>query len=244
MTERPSQLTPIGALHAIWRRITPARKRQLWLSLALMLLGGLAEMVSIGAVVPFVAAIVDPNAAARLPLVDWVTRMTGAGQQDLVGLAVVLLVAAALFAAIVRLSLTWASHKFVYDVGHDIGVEIYSRMLRQPYSLYISRNSSELIGGLGKIQVVIVAVLLPAMQAMVSVFVAACIIAILILIDPASALIAAGAMGLVYVAVSLASRQTLKRVATTLAMAQSERVKLMQEGLGGIRDILIDQSQS
>lgn len=244
MTGHPPELTPLMALKAIWRRISPARRRQQWLSLGLMLLGGLAEMISIGAVVPFLAAIIDPERAASLPFLRSIPGIGGVGAENLVPLTVGLLIAAAVLAAIIRLSLTWFAQKFVLDVGHDISVEVYSRMLHQPYALYISRNTSELIGGLGKIQVVIFAVLLPAMQALVAVFVAACIIAMLIAIDPASALVAAGTMGLVYLGVSLAFRKTLKRVATTLATAQTERVKLMQEGLGGIRDILIDQSQA
>lgn len=241
----PPRVTPVEGLRAIVAGMSPRRRRQMWLSFALMIVGGVAEMISIGAVLPFLALLADPQGAARIPavamLLDWSGATTSA---ELLLPAVGLLIAAAIFTASIRLLLAWFSQKFVLELGHDIGVEIYARMLRQPYSLYVQRNTSELISGVEKVQIVVFAVLLPAMQALVAAFLAVFIVAMLIFIDPANALLAAAAMGAVYIGVSFATRRILRRNAHTLAVNQTERIKLIQEGLGGIRDILIDQSQA
>src|SRR5690606_809958 len=46
-----------------------------------------------------------------------------------------------------------------------------------------------------------------------------------------------------YFAASVTARKRLRRNSGVIAAAQSQRVKTMQEGAGGIRDILLDRSQ-
>jgi ABC-type multidrug transport system fused ATPase/permease subunit len=237
--------TALGALCEILRGLSPARRWQLCLTLFLMLFGGLAEMVSIGAVLPFLALLADPSALDRFPLVTDVFRAFGWGSEtNAVITAVTLLLAATVGAGIVRLMLVWASTHFVLQVGHDIGVEIYARMLRQSYAFHVSRNTSEVVSGIEKVQVVVFAVLLPVIQGAVAAVVALFVVVALIAIDPQTALVAASFMGLIYVAVSIAIKHILKRNSVVLAQAHTARIRQVQEGLGGIRDILIDQSQA
>src|SRR5690606_8965173 len=47
----------------------------------------------------------------------------------------------------------------------------------------------------------------------------------------------------IYLATTVATRPRLKRNSGVISRAQGRRVKSMQEGLGGIRDVLIDHSQ-
>src|SRR5690606_31334483 len=73
--------------------------------------------------------------------------------------------------------------------------------------------------------------------------IASFIIVGLIVIDPAIALAGGGGFVAIYMLTSLIARRRLRRNARVIAAAQGERVRAMQEGLGGIRDVLIDRSQ-
>src|SRR5690606_37719700 len=86
-------------------------------------------------------------------------------------------------------------------------------------------------------------VLTPLMTATVASVLATFIVAGLIAIDPAVAFTAGGGFVMIYLAISLAARRRLQRNGIIIARAQGERVKAMQEGLGGIRDVLLDRSQ-
>ena len=46
-------------LQALWPHLSPHRRRTLWWVLGLMLLGALAELVSMGAIVPFKRAVYE-----------------------------------------------------------------------------------------------------------------------------------------------------------------------------------------
>jgi ATP-binding cassette, subfamily B, bacterial PglK len=233
------------ALKAIYRAMSARRRRHFCATVLLMLIGAAAELLTIGAALPFLALISDPERATEIPAIRTVFDLLGWRAQDALILpATLLLVGAALFAAAARLALTWATHAFVFRLGHEMSVAIYGRVLRQPYLYYVQHNSSEAVSAVEKVQMALFSVLLPVMQAFVAAFIAVFIIAVLVAIDPAAALAAAASMSLLYVGLSLATRKLLRNNSRIAARAHTARVKQVQEGLGGIRDILIDRSQA
>jgi ABC-type multidrug transport system fused ATPase/permease subunit len=233
----------VGALLRLYAHLSRRRRVQLVLVLALMLVGALAELVTIGAVLPFLALISDPTRAAGLPVLEDLIAALGWQGADLLVPAAVLFAAVALIAGVIRLLLAWTSQKFVFRLGHDIGVEVYRRTLYQPYAYHLARNSSATIADINKVQIVVGSVLLPLMQAVAALVIASFILAGLLVIDPFVALIAAGGFGTLYLVISIASRRWLRRNSRVIATAQGERIKTIQEGLGGIRDVLLDQAQ-
>ena len=115
--------------------------------------------------------------------------------------------------------------------------------MRQPYSDFVTRNSSVALASIDKLNAVVNGVLLPVMQAMTAATISLFIIVGLFVIDPIAALMGGVALGVTYFAVSFATRGRLRRNSAILSATATERVKVVQEGLGGLRDILIDNSQ-
>ncbi len=234
-----------GALRAIIAMAEPSRRRQLRLTVALMIVGAIAEMVTIGAALPFLALLADPEGASRIPAVRTVLDLLGwSGDADLLLPAALLLVSAAILAGAVRLLLAWSSNAFVFRLGHDLSVALFSRVLRQPYLYHIQRNSAEVIAGVEKVQEALFSVLLPVMQGAVAAFIAMFVIALLIAIDPFLAACSAAAIASLYLALSLVLKGKLQANSRLIGEAHILRIKQLQEGLGGIRDILIDRSHT
>ena len=233
-----------AALRQLYGFMTSQRRRQLFRLLGLMLLGALAEIATIGAVVPFISLLAGQQSLQRFQwfsdLFGWIGARTP--DQQLLA-ATSLFIAAALFAAAVRLRLAWSTQSFVLQLGHEISVEIQRRILLQPYAFHIGRNSSEIIASLEKVQVLVSGVLLQLMQAVTAAFLSLFIIAALVQLDAATAAAAALAFGAMYVLVSLLTRRRLRENSATLGTAYQRRVQIIQESLGGIRDVIIDHSQ-
>jgi ABC-type multidrug transport system fused ATPase/permease subunit len=208
--------------------------------MAAMLVAAVAEMLTIGAALAFLAAVADQGTTILPPAIAG--RLDGLRGGPIVG-ASLLLTGAALLLMLVRLVLLWVSHSFVAAAGRDIGSRIFGRMLRQPYSAYLTRNSSELLAGMEKVQRVVLTVLQPAMQALIAAVLGLFIAGLLFAIDAFAASVAAVAVVAAYAAVSLATRRRLRRNSETAAEAVTGRTQVVREGLGGIRDILLDRSQ-
>ena len=204
--------------------------------LGLMLLGGIAELVTVGSVLPFLAVLTGQGAALRLPgVLAWVPT-------SVIGMTT-LFIAAAIGAACVRLLLNWKTQRLAMETGHWIASEIHRRVLLQSYSYHVNSHSSSLISALQKVQDLVWGVLLPALQGLSAALMAALILTGLVWLDAWAALAAALLFGLIYAVVSLLLRRRFKRYSAILSEAYDERVRMLQETLGAIRDIIIDGSQ-
>jgi ABC-type multidrug transport system fused ATPase/permease subunit len=232
------------ALVSIWKSMSQKRRMYFFGVVGVMLLGTLAELATIGAVLPFLALVSDPQRAAQIPGFRQIIEAMGIFAPDsLVLLAAILLICSAIMATIVRLLLTWVSLSFVLALSHEIGTSIFGRMMRQPYEYYVTRNTSESLAGIEKVSTVVWGVLLPAMQGVSAAIMSIAIMALLLVIDPFTATIVALTMALAYLCVSLGVRLRLHRNSQELAGAAIGRIQVMQEGMGGIRDVLLEQSQ-
>jgi ABC-type multidrug transport system fused ATPase/permease subunit len=230
----------MDSFRTLFRLLPAARRRQFALTLLLMLAGAAAEMVTIGAALPFLALVADPHSALVPPRL--LELLDSVGGSPVVG-AALLLVVAALGSALIRLALTWGSQRFVMAAGHDMAAGVFGRMLRQPYAEQVRRNSSQTLAAIEKVQGVVFGLLQPAMQGLIGAFIALCVFALLLRIDAGAAGMAAVSIALAYVAVSLIVRPRLKRNSEALAGTMVERTRTVQEGLGGIRDIILDRSE-
>jgi ABC-type multidrug transport system fused ATPase/permease subunit len=218
------------------------RRTQLFGLLLLMLLGAAAEVVSLGSVMPFITALADPSALSRYPRVT--ALLSTFASPDQLPLALTFaFVAISIGAAAVRIALGWAMYKFAFGVGHDISVSVYERTLAQPLAFHAEHNSSDLLSSIEKCNAAVFGGLLPVLHGAVAVVVTLSIMAGLLYIDAAVASIAAVSFTVIYVSATLFTRERLARDARSLSTTQAKRVQTVQEGTGGIRDILIDSLQ-
>ncbi|HEX8671690.1 MAG TPA: ABC transporter transmembrane domain-containing protein, partial [Longimicrobium sp.] len=229
--------TPLKDLRALYRMMSRPRRKDLLLLLAVMLLAAAAEVAIIGSTVPFLLLALTPDRAPPLP---W---PTAPGGSSLIA-AAMLLSGAAIVAALVRLLLAGMSQSFALKLGHELGTTMFSRMLRQPYGYYVARNTSELLVGMEKVQTVVHGLLLPVVQGVSGGVLALCVAALLFLLNPYAAALVAPTLAAVYFAISVVTRRRLKSNSAIVSQSSTARMKLVREGLGGIRDILLDRSQA
>lgn len=220
------------------------RKIQLLACILLMVMGAVAELVTIGAALPFLVLIASPEKLNQFPRLIRFFTWIGADNQQKIFFDASLILCLAVFSAMaVRLLLIWVSQKFVLRLGHDIATRIYDRLLHQAFEYHASRSSSEVLAGMEKVQTVTFGVLLPGMTGAISAFIALLVVALLIAIDPFTAIVAAIMLGSLYIAVSLGTRRILQGNGRIIARSHTQRTQHLQEGLGGIRDILVQHSQ-
>jgi ATP-binding cassette subfamily B protein len=128
-----------------------------------MLLSAFAEVVSLGAVLPFLGILTAPDLVFNHPIVAEVAQAWGITSADQLVLPLTIAFAsAALLAGAIRMLLLWSSIWLAQVSGADLSIEVYRRTLFQPYSVHVARNSSEVISGITtKVNGVVFGVLLP-----------------------------------------------------------------------------------
>jgi ABC-type multidrug transport system fused ATPase/permease subunit len=218
---------------------------QFGLLFLLMVAASFAEVVSIGAVLPFLGALSAPEWAFNHPFAQHLVRMLDIDEphQLLLPLTVFFSVAA-LVSGAMRLILLWAQTRLSHEVGADLSISIFRRTLYQNYMVHVARNSSEVIAAIAnKTTTVVYQVLWPLLIILSSVLILSAILLALLLIDTKVAITAFVSLGLIYAFVIGVTRGRLASYSLSISHNQGKVFKALQEGLSGIRDVLIDGTQ-
>jgi len=230
----------------LWLHISPRRRKQMGLIFLLMLLSSVAEMVSMGAVLPFLGVIVSPEKVYEHSLVQpFVQVFNITDPQQLLLPFTVLFSVAALVSGALRLTLLWVQTRLSHAIGADLSVSIYKRTLYQPYAVHVMRNSSEVIDGImSKASALVMHVIVPMLTIVSSMLIMISILFVLFSIDSVIAIAALTGFGAIYLIITFITHQSLLRHSKCISHEQPQLIKVIQEGLGGIRDVLIDGTQS
>ncbi len=229
----------------LWEHISPRRKKQFFLLTVLIVVASLTEIISIGAVLPFLAALTDPDKVFQLPLAQPLIQALNITSSNQLLLPLTIAFGfAAILAGVMRLLLLWTSTRLSFATGADLSYDIYLRTLHQDYEVHIARNSSIVIDGiLNKPSIVIYEIVMPILNFISSLIMLIVILIGLVFVDAATAAISFSGFGIIYIVVVLISRNRLQINSESIARESSSVIKSLQEGLGGIRDVLIDGSQ-
>jgi len=231
-------------LLGIWSHLSRRRRIQLGLLLVVMLASGVAELVSLGAVLPFLSVLSDPERLWQQRLVQALASLAGwTAASDLLLPATLAFAGAAVLAALIRLANLWLNGRMAAAVGSDLSCEAYRHTLYQPYGVHIQRNSAAVITGTTTQIARTVVALTSLLQLITAAVVAAGLLAGLLLINWRVALGAAALFGSVYGLLALTANRELHRNSQRISTAASQQIKALQEGLGAIRDVLLDGSQ-
>ena len=244
MGQAPEKLTEL--LKRLWDHFSSRRKRQFTLLLGLMILASLAEILSIGSVLPFLAVLTEPQRVFDLPLLQPLIKALGINTvSELLLPITATFCLTAVLAASIRLILLRSSLFLSAAVGSDIGYDMYQRTLYQPYSVQISRNTSEIIDGISiKSTAIANGIVMPLLYIASSAIITSLIFGALIFFAPETTLIAFGIFGTIYIVVIKVTRKQQLIDSKNIAHESTQVIKTLQEGLGGIRDVLIDGTQN
>ena len=242
-TSGEQQITTL--LKRLWYHITPRRRGQFGLLLVLMIGASFAEIISIGAVLPFLAVLTAPERIFQLSVAQPFIKALGMKNPSQLLLPLTIIFGlAALLSGGVRLFLLWASTRLSYATGADLSISIYRRTLYQPYSVHVARKSSEIINGISTKTNTVIYTFTSILNLISSIIILLAILITLVSVDPVIALAAFGGFGLLYALIIKITQSRLVVNSQRIAHESTQVIKSLQEGLGGIRDVLIDGTQA
>lgn len=237
--------SPISSLlWRLWSHLSRRRRIQFGLMLILMVVSAFAEMVSLGAVVPFLGILIAPDRVFSHPMVASAANLFEiTSSAELLFPLSVAFAGTAIASGGIRMLLLWSSTRLAYASGSDISISIYRRTLYQPYQVHLARNSNEVSSMLDYKVGYAVNVLLHMLYLTSSVVLIIALMSALLAIDAAVASAAAVGFGGSYVLIAWIFRKRLSNNSQRIARGTTRVIKAAQEGLGGIRDVLLDGTQ-
>lgn len=233
------------SLICLWGHIDTVRQKSLFALLLLSVFASFVEVFTIGAIVPFLAVITNPEELYSFYFVASLSSKFGISEPS--GLVIPIALGfglAALLSGVVRLILLYYSNTVSFAIGHDLSVKMYKRNLHQPYPIHVARNSSEVINAVSvKSTLVIFGIISPLLLLINSLMMLFMVIIFLIYIDPAVTFFLVTGFVIIYGLIMILTNESLKLAGKDISIESSRVIKVMQEGLGAIRHIIIDGTQ-
>ena len=229
----------------LWNHLSRRRKTQLLLILVIMPMAAIAELLSFGALLPLFAFLINPN---ELFQYGYVERIAGIFHikkvEQLEAPLLIVFITVVVFVAIFRIGLLWILTKVAFGCGTDLTDKVYKTVLHLPYISHIKTHSSSLITGIsGKVAGtanIILHILLLLNAVVLSLF----IVGAMLFFYPLVTTISIFLLGVLYFSIGRISKKRLQ-INSAQISSQSEKItKSIQDGLGAIRNILIDGTQN
>jgi ABC-type multidrug transport system fused ATPase/permease subunit len=228
----------------LWAGLPIKRRREFLLLVFLMFVSAIFELIGIGMVFPFISAITNPEKVFNMPSLATLIELLGIEKEaEILPTFTAIFAISAVLTGFFRVMVLQFSSRFSFSTGADIGLSIFTKTLYQPYSSHISRNSSEVIDGVtGKVASV-VTVLNMGLIFLSSVIILTAITIFVFIFNPVITILALLGFGSIYLVIILVTRKRTLLNSSYIANESIRLIKVLQEGLGGIRDVIIDKTQ-
>lgn len=222
-----------------WALLDARERRNAWITLAVVILGAMSSALMVGSVLPFLSVLSNPDQIQQVPALAWAYETFGFVDNYAFLVALGLASCAVIVVtSMIQIAKTYVVARFAMMRIHSISHRLLIAYLRQPYSFFLNRHTGEMSTRvLAESEQLVIQFLRPAAELIAAIFTVIAILGLLLWVDPFITVIAFGALGGIYGAVYMFSRRILTAYGNMRANANSERFRVANEALSGIKDI-------
>ena len=235
----------VSVVKRLWTKIIKKRKKQLSFLLALMLASGLSEFITLGAAVPFIGILLNPSILESNKFLQFILeKLQIDNDVNLLSIFAIAFIFAVICATFIRLLNLWCNKRLAALIGSDLSCLAYELTLSQQYITHINRNSSSIINIITQQIPVTVDAINSILQALTSLFVIACLSVGLIIVDWKVTLLSIAFFLCVYLIIAFWTKKILLANSKKVVRCSEIQYKTLQEGLGSIRDVILESNQN
>ena len=222
----------------IFSIFTPKELRYCAFLIAVMMIGAVLEAVGIGAILPLISLMGQPDFLVQHPEIAGYTAKLGITTHTelIIGLSLLLII----LYVLKNLYLTWQLRLQInFSISNQIqfSKELMANYLAKPYLFHLNHNTATLLRNVNSGGVAIFSnILIPTFQLLTEIITALTIWLMLVFADPFTAIVVAGVMGgLIYVLV-LSFRRSIDRAGRVQNDYAVSYIQSVNQGLGAIKE--------
>lgn len=225
----------------LFRLLTPSQRKRFYVLQVLVLVMAFTQIVGVASIIPFMALVADMNQLQEDTIFAQAYRASGLTSESvfvfILGVGVLIML---FFGTIISMFTTWRLSLFANKIGVEIADSLYSHYLKQDWVFHASGSSAHLTKQITTECLRVTSGILLPLAHMNGNFILVIFMSISIfLFDPKVALIGIIIFAIAYFVVFNIVSSTLLRNGRTISEIYEERFRLMNEGFGGIKDVLL-----
>ena len=238
-------ISNLSLLKRFWKYLSLKRKTQIKFLVILMLLAGISEIFSIGSLIPFLSALTDINKFSEITLFKEILNFIGFKNKDnLLFLITFIFLTAISLSTSVRLLNIWATGRLSAAIGIDLSSQAFERTLLKPYKFHLSNNTSEIIAAIG-IQInLAITVLQCVLNMTAAIIILSFILISLFIINWGIATSILITFSIFYGFIRYFFRNKLEFNGKKIDLITKNQVKILNEGFGSIRELILSNKQN
>ena len=242
--DQNKQIDIYTTLKKLFSHVSIRRKIQFSSLIFLTLICAFLEMITIGAAFPLIKIITAPSKILSEDFIFNILEFLNVTtDRQLIIVACCIFAILAIVTGSMRILLTYVNLRWSMAVSSDLFLIVYTNILNQPYAYHISQNSNEILSIITNKVSNITGAFLNCIIIFTSSLILFSIISILFIIDKWSTIYATLFFFFSYFFIMRLTKTKLTKNSKLISIQQDLVIKVIQEGLGGIRDIIIDKTQ-
>ncbi len=230
----------------LWSNITIKRKQQLTLVVILSVISAFAEVVTIGLVLPFLALLTNPDVIYEFPFIESMVKSFGLEINHLSVVNVSIVFGfAALLSGLIRILMVYTTYRYSLLSGSELANVMFKKILYQNYKIHLKRNTSEVVDVVfSKISLINQNIIVSTLALISSFIIVLSILIFLSFIKPLITLGTLAVLAIGYYIIMKSTKNRIYRNSKLIARDTNLVVKTIQEGVSGIREILLSGLQN
>ena len=231
----------LDVVKKLFKLLSSRERKRFYAVMLLALVSGLLEMVSVAAILPFLAVLSDPTRVETNTMLHWLYSTLGFSTtlSFLTFLSLGVLGLVVLSVCVLMFSL-YSIARFANMRAYSLSSRLMENYLRQPYPWFLNRNGAHLSKViLVEVQRVVGEAIMPMMQVFSQFVLVLSLFGLLVVVEPTIALLAVVLFGGSYVLVFILTRRALARIGSVLLASNAERFKSVHEAMTSIKDVKI-----
>lgn len=221
--------------------LTDKQLKQFYLLQVLVVIMAFTELLGIASIAPFMALVGDISILETNGVFAQLYQLSGLNNpMDFLFYTGVIVLVMLTFSTVISMFTTWRLSIFGARIGTEIADRLYSYYMQQSWQFHASGSSAQLTKQVSTEAARISSQIVQPLMIMNSKLVLALFISISIVIyDPVIAILGLFIFSLAYFVLYRLVRQKLESNGQQLSEVSTQRFRLMNEGFGGIKDVLL-----
>ncbi len=247
MAESKKDISNIEILKLVFKISKYLKKKRLFqfnFLVILVFICSFFEVVTLGAVIPFISILINPEIVSNSKYFIYFDNIFNITSIiNLSTLFVLIFISLVIASAFLRLSLNISMIKFSRLIGKDLSENVFKNIISQNYLFHLNNPSNEIISGLTLKITITTRIFLSLLNIFSSIFLITSIFIALIFVNSTVAVSVILVLFVSYLFVILRVKNIYLMNSSEIAKQQNNVVRIIQESLGSIRDIIIDSKQ-
>ena len=228
-------------LKNLFNLLSPNQRKRFYVLQFLVIVMSVFEILGVASIIPFMALVGDMNQIEQNTFIAEIYRLSGITSESqfifLIGLCVLGLLFVSM---IISIFTTWGLSMFANKIGTEIADRLYTHYLRQDWLFHASGSSAQLTKKIATETLRVTgAVLVPLVHVNAKIILAVLMSLSIFIYDPKVAIIGLTIFALTYFLLFRGVRMRLARYGLAVSEVNEQRFRLMNEGFGGIKDLLL-----